>query len=45
MSAHRKGRVKHFIYCIDRDETRKVGLKEKKEFEGRQLAYLLPLPV
>ena len=45
MSAHRKGRLKHIIYCIDRDETRKVGLKERKEFEGLQLANLLPLPV
>ena len=45
MSADRKGRLKHIVCCIDRDETRKVGLKERKEFEGLQLAYLVPLPV
>ena len=45
MSAHRKGRLKPIICCIDKNETSKVGLKERKEFEGLQLAYLLPLPV
>ena len=45
MSADRKGRLKLIICCIDKDETRKVGMKERKEFEGLQLANLLPLPV
>ena len=43
MSADRKGR--HIICCIDRDDTGKLGVEYRRESEGLQLAYLLPLPV